>query len=172
MILRLSKTGINEFKQNLIKIRDNTKKVNDLFRLRSCDWITKEANINLDSSIKEGYEIVTDIRNSWRKTTNGNVTRLINDDYRSAYVEFGTGVKGQNSPHIERKRAGYVYNKPSKYKDEDGYWTFRLPNGNWITFNGYIGKAFLYKAFRKYVDTKVYEKIYKEVFEEINKGLL
>lgn len=172
MILRISKTGINEVKQKLTEIKNNIEKVNELFRLRSCDWIAKEANINLDSSINSGYPIVTDIRNSWTTITFGSVTKLINTDYNSAFVEFGTGEVGQTSPHIESKKAGYQYNVPSNSKNENGYWTFRLPNDNWITFKGYIGKAYLYKAFRKYVDTKVYEKIYKETFEEINKGLL
>lgn len=172
MILRLSKTGINEVKQKLIQIELNMHRVNELFRLKSCDWISQEANINLDNSINSDFPIVTDIRNSWTTITFGNTTKLINKDYRSAFVEFGTGQVGQTSPHIESKNAGYRYNVPSNSKDDNGYWTFRLPNGNWITFNGYVGKAFLYKAFRKYVDTKVYDKIYKESFEEINKGLL
>lgn len=170
--INLSKNSINEAKEKIINIRKNQSKVDNLFRKVSCRWIVNEANKNLDNSINSGYPIVTEIRNNWRTIDFGNVITLLNHNEISAYVEFGTGKKGQMNPHSKSKIAGYEYNIPTDKKDSQGRWTFKLPNGDYLTFDGYVGKGFLYKAFRKYVDLKVYNEIYIKCFNEINKEFL
>ena len=175
--LSLSKNSINAVKNKFINIKKNMPKVNYYFMRVSCRWISKEANTILDNSINF-QEINTAIRTSWSiQPESANKVRLVNTDDVSAYVEFGTGQVGEQNPHVASSNANYRYNVPSSKKKENKLtgeinWTFKLPNGNYITFNGYVGKAFLYKAFRKYVDSKIYEKIYEQCFVEINKEFL
>ena len=52
------------------------------------------------------------------------VATLINEYQKAVYVEFGTGIVGEENPHKMASSAGYEYNVDSPYKDEQGRWTF------------------------------------------------
>ena len=89
----------------------------------------------------------------------------------SASIEFGIGRIGELSPNINAIENGYVYNKPSEYKDDNGYWTFKdARTGIWLTINGYTGKPFLYDAFCNYMFGE-WKRIYQEAFDESIGGI-
>lgn len=70
----------------------------------------------------------------WVKTSNG--YRIVQEGENVTYVEFGTGVKGGNSPHPETRTYGWVYGVgPHIFETKDGRtgWFFPL-DGNKISY--------------------------------------
>ena len=122
--------------KNVIKALETAKKqltdkmVKELL-IACCERIIRRANDKLDN-LDLGDNVKRGIQSSWiiSEVSNGTIT-LTNDWHEehgqwqmaSAYVEFGVGVKGDNS-HPEASEAGYQYNMPSNSKEADGTWYF------------------------------------------------
>jgi hypothetical protein len=85
--------------------------------------IVELANKNL-SILDIGENVKDKIMSSWHFEKVGDHFKIINTEQKSVYVEFGTGIVGQQQPHHKSKESGYEYNVESLYKDEQGRWTF------------------------------------------------
>lgn len=96
-----------------------------------CERIIHRANENLDG-LDIGSNVISGIKGSWVKSeVQGGKITLTNtwhkahgkSEMAAAYVEFGVGVKGNDS-HPKASEAGYQYNMPSSSKQDDGTWYF------------------------------------------------
>ena len=95
----------------------------DEFLLLCCERITILANQNLEW-VGIGDLVKEKIKASWEYTVSNGIATVINSYQKAVYVEFGTGVVGEENPHKNAKAAGYDYNVDSPYKDEQGRWVF------------------------------------------------
>ena len=69
------------------------------------------------------------------------------------YVEFGTGVIGQASPHPVAGEQGWQYNIPTEHKDEHGFWTYyNERTGRFHSTQGFRSRPFMYNAARRLQD--------------------
>lgn len=164
----MSIKGLDNVINKLKLIRNSSVKIDTLFISKSLDWISQEANKILDGRTNHFWG--SDAR-LWTKRIYATYGILENQDMNSASIEFGIGRIGELSPNINALENGYVYNKPSQYKDDNGYWTFKdARTGIWLTINGYTGKSFLYDAFCNYMFGE-WQRIYQEAFNEIIGGI-
>lgn len=68
----------------------------------------------------------------WEKTTKG--YRLVQEGDHIAYVEFGTGVIGKSSPHVEAGKFGWQYGVGSHiFETKDGKTGWFFPTGEIYT---------------------------------------
>lgn len=91
--------------------------------MQSCEALIVLANQNLEW-VGIGDAVKEKIKLSWSYTVKNGVATLINEYQKAVYVEFGTGIVGEENPHKMASSAGYEYNVDSPYKDEQGRWTF------------------------------------------------
>lgn len=91
--------------------------------MQSCEALIVLANQNLEW-VGIGDAVKEKIKLSWSYTVKNGVATLINSYQKAVYVEFGTGIVGEENPHKMASSAGYEYNVDSPYKDEQGRWTF------------------------------------------------
>ena len=89
----------------------------------SCQRLVLLANQNLEW-VEIGDMVKEKIKASWSYTVLNGVATLVNEYQKAVYVEFGTGIVGEQNPHKNARKAGYDYNVDSPYKDEQGRWTF------------------------------------------------
>lgn len=125
--IELNKKSIQE----AIKILRKQKKVFSEqalpeFMLRSADWIKNRANEILNGS-DIGVDVVQNITSSWHiDTISKSHIVLYNMSWKSAYVEFGVGIVGQDAPHPNASKTNYEYNVESPYKYSNGGWAFSV----------------------------------------------
>lgn len=93
------------------------------FYEKCCENITQLANKNL-ISWDIGENVKDDILNGWVYDVFENGAIIKNNAKKAVYVEFGTGIVGQEQPHPNSSNTNYEYNRESKYKDSEGRWTF------------------------------------------------
>ena len=94
------------------------------------------------------------------------------------FAEFGTGHEGKIQPHpMARSTQGkspiYHYESGENSR-QGGSWTWKIPEKyqmtgmpEYITFKGYRGKKFIYKAFRDFVNYKIYETEYEKIINAL-----
>lgn len=107
----------------LYRARNKVWKALDELLALSCERLILLANQNLEW-VEIGDMVKEKIKASWSYTVLNGVATLTNEYQKAVYVEFGTGVVGEQNPHENAKEAGYDYNVDSPYKDEQGRWTF------------------------------------------------
>lgn len=78
----------------------------------------------------------------------------------AAFVEFGTGVKGDNSPHPDTSIANWKYDVNNHGKK--GWYYFK--DGRWYWTNGMPSRPFMYETAQYLRDMSVISHIAKEVF--------
>lgn len=179
--------GLNKVINNLKNVRKALKnEIDKRFISLSLDWISFKANQNLDENTSG---IWGSNARSWTKKIDKTRGILENNDMNSASIEFGIGRKGAHIPKSVAQEVGFEYDKPSEYKDDNGRWIFYDEkteiwvglkftideNGNrkaFRTFNGYIGKSFLYDAFMEYKQNRVWVTLYQQAFDEIMRGVI
>lgn len=173
----INKSAIDNIIKNIQKVQNLLRfKINYLFLQYSLNWIRKRA-IELLDQRTNGYK--SSNARQWEIINNGYSAKLINQDPNSASIEFGIGIKGQNEinenaqndPRIIALKNGYKYNQKSDYKDDNGYWTFRLDDGTFLTINGYGGKSFLYDSLVEFIQKNMYYACYKKAFDEVMGGI-
>ncbi len=82
--------------------------------------------------------------------------------FYAIYVEFGTGVVGQSSPHPKADSL-WAYNIPSDAKDETGGWWYYNDRDNRLHYtHGMESRPFMYNTVRKLEEECA--RIAKEVF--------
>ena len=86
---------------------------------------------------------------------------VFTDSAYARYVEFGTGIVGQQAPHPEAGTFSWQY-------DINGHgqagWKYQDKNGEWHWTKGQTGSQFMYKAYQ-YLDTN-YMQIAEQVLKE------
>lgn len=70
---------------------------------------------------------------------------VICESDHAAYVEFGTGVVGENSPY-PGDMGSYKRNVPSEKKDETGGWTYMADDGTFHYTHGHAPNPFMYQT--------------------------
>ena len=91
---------------------------------------------------------------------NGATYVIYTDCPWAAYVEFGTGVVGEKSPHPNKSMAGWKYDVNSH--GEAGWYYFK--DGEWHWTNGMISRPFMYETGQQLRNMGVISRIAKEVF--------
>lgn len=82
----------------------------------------------------------------------------------AAYVEFGTGVIGENSPHPDTSIAGWKYDINDH--GEAGWIYFKDGKRHWT--NGMPARPFMFETAQYLSDMSVINHIAREVFEVID----
>ena len=163
--------GLNKVIKNLGNVKKAlANDVDPLFIRKSLEWISFQANTNLDNRTSHFWG--SDAR-SWNYKIYQTFGILENQDMNSASIEFGIGRVGANNPQRVAIEQNYQYDKPSQYKDDNGNWTFQdARTGIWVRFNGYEGKSFLYDAFMDYMQGRIWVQLYQQAFDEVMRSVI
>lgn len=164
---------IDNFRKDIVSCKKN-------YILKCLEWIRKRSIEYLDTNDDFYPSYISDIRNNIkfyiidRLTTNNNHT-IIAMSYESeiaCWVEFGTGQVGLSNPHpMAYESPQYTYASGKHSSNENGYWVWKNPkyDNGFHTTMGYVGKRFIYEAFRDFIIEEIYIKYYEEY---VNKFLL
>lgn len=171
-----TRKSIKKVIRKLRRIQANSGRINYWFFRYSLMWIKNRANTLLDQRTN-GYN--SSIARQWTIDYFDTFALLKNDDPNSAAIEFGIGVKGQTEVNSKVNsdikmvalENGYQYNVPSEFKSDDGSWTFKLPDGKYITISGYAGKSFLYDSLMEYYARGLYNSLYQKAFDKVMRGI-
>lgn len=121
--VELNSKSVQNAIRELHRAKYNLLKAIDELLYLSCERIALFANQNLEW-VGIGNIVKEQIKASWDIKVSNGVATLTNLHQKAVYVEFGTGVVGEQNPHKNAKKAGYDYNVDSPYKDEQGRWVF------------------------------------------------
>jgi hypothetical protein len=78
----------------------------------------------------------------------------------AAFVQFGTGIRGQEAQHPEAGEAGWVYD--SNNHGEEGWFYFNEEDGRMHWTNGMPSRPFMYET-AKELD-RICESVAKQIF--------
>ena len=85
----------------------------------------------------------------------GKGVELVNQGEDVAFIEFGTGMMGLQSPHPDAGMAGWEYYTPTRYKRRVGGlkgWYYKNKVTGEVTFTqGMVGTKAMYNAWREIV---------------------
>lgn len=158
---------------------------NELLK-RSCDEIKSLANERVMLT-DIGYNVKQDIINGWQPVQyTGNTAKwygakLVNQASKAVYIEFGVGIRGQQSPHNNAAETGYQYNLPSDKKLADGSWIFRIEDdadldislknidsktAHSVRTKGQMAYMYLYNAIIDFRDRQSAKKIWTDIKRE------
>lgn len=161
------------------------------FYEKCCENITQLANKNL-ISWDIGENVKDDILNGWVYDVFENGAIIKNNAKKAVYVEFGTGIVGQEQPHPRANiqsppNENYEYNVPSvfkragKYHDENTWRFYKqdlsdvdLQDGyyeTWYTSSGDIkiitrgapASLFVFNAILEFKEKNLAKKIWEEI---------
>ena len=121
----------------LERMKKVAKQINDEFLKRCLVWIKERADFYLDRRVGK-YKGTAEISKSWIiEKVDKNRWRLRNVNPVGAYVEFGTGLIGEQKPHGKANELDYEYDV-----NNHGYrgWYYTDENGNIIWTNGFAGR--------------------------------
>lgn len=121
--VNLNQTSVRSAIAKLQKAKSQLPTMLNELLMQSCEALIVLANQNLEW-VGIGDAVKEKIKLSWSYTVKNGVATLINEYQKAVYVEFGTGIVGEENPHKMASSAGYEYNVDSPYKDEQGRWTF------------------------------------------------
>lgn len=102
--------------------------------------------------------LIESIRGEYDPQTN--TGRIWTDNYYAPFVEFGTGVVGEGSPHPEAGVHGWQYDY--KGRGWEGWFYFNDRVDRVLHTRGYQSRPFMYNS-RKRLESEI-PKIVKEVF--------
>jgi hypothetical protein len=92
--------------------------------LRKCvSYLKKKMSEYLEMS-GIGSNVVEGIMRSWEVNIEETKVTMTNRHQKAVFVEFGVGIVGGGNPHPMASQDGYIYNKPSDVKSEEGEWHF------------------------------------------------
>jgi len=89
------------------------------------------------------------------------VIEVYTDNFYSKFVEFGTGVIGNNKPHPDTSSINWKYDV-NKHGEKG--WKYQTPDGLWHWTKGQEAKEYWYKAYQ-FVDShfmEIAEQVYRE----------
>ncbi len=162
---------------SLNKMRINKDSIDNEVTIQCLEWIRLRANYNLLISTNVRQSDKDEISNGWKIIKEGNFTVLYNETSVAGYgadepvsiaafIEFGIGLVGQGT--YEGDKGNYEYNVDSEAKQKalesgypDAWYYFGYTQGN-------EAEAFLYKAYRDFVDRGICATIYEKVMKAKN----
>lgn len=149
------------------KLKDLKKTIHNLqidFAIDCLEWVRDRAILYFKERTKKFKAFFSNIDKieTWVITSLGNNTyelRCASDI--AAYIEFGTGIVGQQDTNNRANQVGWNYDVNGH--GEEG-WTFYNKQYNIFVkgFTGYAGKSFLYDAFWDFFFHKEYEVIFEK----------
>ena len=105
----------------------------------------QQASITIGASGVDGNTL-----GSYFVSTTSNGAELVNQGADVAYIEYGTGMMGQQSSHPDAGKVGWQYYVPTKYKRTVGGmkgWFYKNKLTGKLTFTqGIVGTKAMYKA--------------------------
>lgn len=160
--ISFSINGLNDLDKKIELLASKKKYLEDMFIKQSLLYIKERAILYINESTggSEWYQITETLANSFEMDLS--LKRLFNYCYYSAFVEYGTGIKGEN-------RDGYESN--SSGKGEDG-WFFQTDDGQVHFTHGMEAHRYMFNAIRDYVIGSEYKRIFKRCFENVLGGIL
>lgn len=152
------------------EIRQYQKEVGTNIRMivqRLCDFGVEMARVKIVSlgAIDSG-ELLAGVDGYYSPLLNAGFVRVASD--HAAFVEFGTGIVGQNSPHKNGEylaRASWGYATGEKiFTTKDGRvgWIYPMDNGEFRFTEGMVSRPFLYETALEI--QKKFPQMAKEVF--------
>lgn len=149
----------------LERMKKVAKQINDEFLKRCLVWIKERADFYLDRRVGK-YKGTAEISKSWIiEKVDKNRWRLRNVNPVGAYVEFGTGLIGEQNPHGKANELGYEYDV-NNHGSKGWNWENEELGISMFGFKGYEGKSFLYDAFLDFTIFGKYKEIYQELIKE------
>lgn len=187
--INLDVKSINNAIKQIEEIQRKLKEqVPSLFIDKALTWIKDRANFYL-TNLPMDSEVTGDIQSSWTiERVSNNVKRLVNSSKKAVFVEFGVGSVGQQQPHPLANNENYEYNKPTRYKSQDGTWVFDakhkqyaidLNQGYFSLFEkdntgrvtaitkGSPANLYLYNAGMDLLNTGIYQQLWVETLNEL-----
>lgn len=154
--------GLDDFSKKINTLIKKQNVLEQMFIKESLSFIRKQAihYINETTGGSEWYQVTSELANSFAMDLS--IKRLFNSCYYSAYVEFGTGIKGES-------RDGYV--SDASGKGEEG-WFFRTEDGELHFTHGMPAHRFMFNAINDYVVGNEYQKIFSRCFNKILGGVV
>ena len=155
--------GIEELKAYKKRVQDNT----SLLVQRLTDYGAEVARVKIVSmGAYYSGELYSSVSGYYSPTLNAGFVKVTND--YAAFVEFGTGVVGQNSPHQNGEylsKAAWSYASGSKiFTTKDGCvgWIYPTDDGEFRFTEGMVSRPFMYETALE-LQLK-FQRITKEVF--------
>ena len=180
----LSRESINKA---IKALRNEEKRLNSQmipdFLIECCKWFINRANKYLDKS-QIGQNVVNGIKDSWSYSVlaDKKTARVVNDNNKAVFVEFGVGLMGQSIPHPNAKSEGYIYDSHERTASGNPYWVFNVDSeedvdmqqgyifknakdgGLWIITKGSWGELY---AYRTLMDFSLEKKVLKGLWTKI-----
>lgn len=179
--LKLSAEDCRKLKKKLKAYKNKLLNINYEYMKACLEWISDRSRTLLyeddtfepseisDIFSKENCYVKQDLKNPNRAT-------LIYCSEIVAWVEFGTGIVGQSDPHPLANQGvtyNYAVGDKSGNAENNFTWVWENPlydNEKHAT-QGYVGKQFIYKAIKDFINEKQAIKIYKQKYEQIEKEI-
>lgn len=164
--IKLSVNSVKEARKKFIFMKRNLPRVEKRFVEKSLNYIEEKAKENIRVSVggSSWYTPTGTLENSWVKNIDTGMLR--NTCRWAALVEYGTGIVGSGT-HPQPKM-GYQYDV-NEHGDEG--WYFYDQEGNLHWTKGMEAHRFLYDAINSYYYGGMYKVIFREVMDELMKGI-
>lgn len=174
----LSVKSLKDAAKEIARIKTAIEKSRAIFIKRSVDWIRARASEN----IAVNYP---DFVNDFIAVATDNLGIVETAEEQMTYIEFGTGIKGQSSPHELANKNNYQYDVNS-HGEAGWHFTYYSDTkldvkesdiisrtrgnhaGMWekIHTQGAEAERFMFNAFTDYYNGGVFQKIYKQALEQ------
>ena len=120
--VKLNEKSIQEALTHLNKMKEQLPLMKKELYERCCLQIQELATYNI-SNIDIGSDVFSQITSNWHILSTENGAILWNNSDKSVYVEFGTGIVGEQSPHPNANitNPAYEYNIPTRHKRAGKY---------------------------------------------------
>lgn len=161
IVVPFSIDGLSTLNKKLEQIVNKKADLEKMFVEKSLSYIKKRAIYYIQSSTggSEWYQVTGTLSTSFEMDVS--LKRLFNSCYYSAFVEYGTGIKGEN-------RDGYV--SDASGKGNEG-WFFFDENEELHFTHGMPAHRYLFNAIQDYTVGNEYKRIFKRCFESIVGGM-
>lgn len=149
ILTELSEKSFEDLEKKIKLISENIPELEKIFLLISLVWLEKKAKLNVRESVgKTGYIPTGELEEGFQKYANANLGILKNECPYSAYVEYGTGIRGKNNPHPDVDIIGYAYDVNSH--GEIG-WIYYDSKKNTHWTQGLSAHRFMYNALNSFL---------------------
>ena len=116
---------------------------------KGADLVREELNMAVYSQTNGGYPRTGSLMSSVNgRLINPNFGQVRVDDEAGYWVEYGTGLMGQNWVQHPELPAGYAHGT-GPMVDEFGGWIYKDKNGNFYSTFGEVGRPFFYRATKR-----------------------
>lgn len=171
----LDKNSIKNAQKEIEKLKTKIQAIIPLFIQKSLDWLRDRASENISVNYPD---FLTDFQT---QITN-NIGTLMATEERMTYIEFGTGIVGEQNQHELASELGYQYDL-NKHGEQG--WSFvqenskldvkpaniisdKENNGNrWIETKGNEAERFMWNAYFDYFEKGEYARILKEIWDSL-----